>query len=134
MKGVRIANAPVSYGVFELTIGLPGLPEPDALLAAIAAAGYEGTELGPPGYFGDGPALGERLARHGLALAGGWAQLRLSEPEHGFDGLQTLAGALDLFAAAGAAEQRAPRQGRLLPRQGCRRGRDRRRRRSRDRP
>lgn len=106
MTGVRVANAPVSYGVFELTADAPGLPEPDALLAAIAEAGYEGTELGPPGYFGDGGALGERLERHGLELVGGWVQLRLSEPEHWFDDLQSLAATLDLFADAGAGTAR----------------------------
>jgi inosose dehydratase len=106
VNALRIANAPVSYGVFEVTVGVPGLPEPDALLAAMAAAGYEGTELGPPGYLGEGGALGKRLARHGLALVGGWIQLRLTEPEHWFDDLQGLAATLDLFADAGAADAR----------------------------
>ncbi len=50
---IRVANAPVSYGAFELTVGvLPNVPGPDEVLDAIAAAGYEGTELGPLGYFG----------------------------------------------------------------------------------
>jgi len=106
VTGIRVANAPVSYGVFELTVASSGLPDPNALLAAISAAGYEGTELGPPGYFGDGSVLGERLARYGLTLVGGWVQLRLSEPEHWSDDLKALAATLDVFADAGAAEAR----------------------------
>ena len=59
---MKVANAPLSYGAFELTVGIyPNVPGPDELLAAIAAAGYEGTELGPPGYLGDGDELRARL-------------------------------------------------------------------------
>ena len=37
---IRVANAPVSYGAFELTVGmLPNVP----VLDAIAEAGYAGT-------------------------------------------------------------------------------------------
>ena len=67
------ANAPLSYGAFEVTVGVyPNVPGPDELLAEMAAAGYAGTELGPPGYLGEGDELRERLERHGLALTGGW--------------------------------------------------------------
>lgn len=107
MTGIRVANAPVSYGAFELTIGVhPGVPGPDEVLAATAAAGYEGTELGPPGYLGEGDELRERLERHGLDLTGGWCQLRFSEPEHWEEDLGALARTLALFAAAGATEAR----------------------------
>ncbi len=99
---MNVANAPVSYGVFELTIGSPGLPGPEELLASMAESGYDGTELGPPGFLGTGDELRERLERHGLTLAGGWIQLRLSEPEHWHDDLGAMAATLDLFAAAGA--------------------------------
>jgi inosose dehydratase len=99
---MRVANAPVSYGVFEVTIGSPGLPGPEELVAAIAEAGYDGTELGPPGFLGRGDELRERLERHGLTLVGGWIQLRLSEPEYWHPDLAEMAATLDLFAAAGA--------------------------------
>jgi inosose dehydratase len=72
---IRLANAPVSYGAFELTVGvLPNVPAPERVLDAIAAAGYEGTELGPLGYFGDGSALQGRLASRGLELVGAFVQ------------------------------------------------------------
>lgn len=104
MSQMRVANAPCSYGAFEMTVGrFPNVPGPEELLAEIAAAGYEGTELGPPGYLGEGDELGDRLARHGLELTGGWCPIRFSEPEHWEEDLAGLGRTLDLFAAAGAA-------------------------------
>jgi inosose dehydratase len=94
---IRAGNAPVSYGAFEITVGvLPGVPGPDDVLAAIADAGYEGTELGPPGYLGAGKELRERLDRHGLALVGGFVPLRFGVDSEGLDE------ALDLLAPYGA--------------------------------
>ena len=79
---IRVANAPVSYGAFELTVGvLPNVPGPEAVLDAIAAAGYEGTELGPPGYLGEDGVLRERLEDRGLDLAGAFVPLRFGEQE-----------------------------------------------------
>jgi inosose dehydratase len=55
---VHVANAPVSYGAFELTVGIdPDVPSADWVLDAIAGAGYEGVDLGPVGYFGKGEEL-----------------------------------------------------------------------------
>jgi inosose dehydratase len=72
---IRVANAPVSYGAFERTVGiLPNVLGPEQVLDAIAAAGYEGTELGPAGYLGVGDVLRERLARRGLWLAGAFVE------------------------------------------------------------
>ena len=59
----RVAAAPCSYGVFEFTVGRPGLPDGPALVEAIADGGYAGTELGPPGY------LRTRAARSAALLA-----------------------------------------------------------------
>lgn len=105
---IRVANAPVSYGAFELTVGiLPNVPGPDDVLAAIAAAGYEGTELGPPGYLG--PDVGARLAEHGLALAGAFVELRFGDGD-----LRPLEDTLDAIAGLGAKPvlaDRGPRDG-----------------------
>jgi inosose dehydratase len=84
----------------------PNVPGPDALLAEIAAAGYEGTELGPPGYLGEGDELRARLERHGLALTGGWCPVRFSEPEVVDEDLAALSRTLDLFDAARANDAR----------------------------
>jgi inosose dehydratase len=78
MSRMRIATAPVSFGVFELTVDGRPLPPPDVLLDHVAEVGYEGIELGPPGYFGDGPAAAHALEERGLALVGAFLPLRLS--------------------------------------------------------
>jgi inosose dehydratase len=104
---IRVANAPCSYGAFEITVGvLPNVPEALEVLDAMAGAGYAGTELGPPGYLGDRTQLRERLESHRLALAGGYIPIRFSEPDALDDDLQAMHGTLDLFEAAGAPDAR----------------------------
>jgi inosose dehydratase len=89
---IRVANAPVSYGAFELTVGLlPNVPGPAQVLDAIAAAGYEGTELGPLGYLGNVDELRVRLGERGLVLAGAFIELERAGLEE----------TLDLLAAVG---------------------------------
>jgi inosose dehydratase len=79
---VILANAPVSYGAFEVTVGRnPFVPDADELLAAVGAAGYTGIDLGPPGYLGTPDTLPGRLRDSGLQLAGAYLQLPFSEPE-----------------------------------------------------
>jgi len=109
MSTLRAANAPLSYGAFEMTVGIfPNVPGPEELLAEMASAGYAGTELGPPGYLGGGNELAERLERHGLALTGGWCPVRFSEPQHWAADLAALGRTLDLFDAAGPAPDTHP--------------------------
>lgn len=100
-----MANAPCSYGAFEITVGvLPDVPEAESVLSAIASAGYEGTELGPPGYLGDRVTLRKSLEDHELALVGGYIPIRFSEPEHWAEDLAAMDATLDLFAAADGTE------------------------------
>jgi inosose dehydratase len=100
-----VANAPCSYGAFEITVGvLPDVPEAERVLSAIASAGYEGTELGPPGYLGDRLTLRKSLDDHGLALVGGYIPIRFSEPEHWAEDFAAMNATLDLFAAADGSE------------------------------
>ena len=41
-----------------MTVGTDfAVPDPERILEAIAAAGYAGTDLGPPGYLGEGDVL-----------------------------------------------------------------------------
>ena len=108
MSGIRVANAPCSYGAFEITVGiLPDVPGPERVLTAISSAGYEGTELGPPGYLGDRDNLRDRLEEHGLSLVGGYIPIRFSEPEHWEEDLAAMDGTLDLFAAGDGTEAKA---------------------------
>ena len=60
----RVANAPLSYGAFEITVGTDFLvPDPEDVLGAIGDAGYAGTDLGPPGYLGEGRNAATTAAR-----------------------------------------------------------------------
>ncbi len=95
---IRVANAPVSYGAFELSVGvLPNVPGPEQVLDAIAAAGYAGTELGPLGYLGDVKTLRGRLDSRRLELVAAFVELRFGEDE-----LDVLDTTLDLVASFGA--------------------------------
>jgi len=99
---MRVASAPLSYGAFEMTVGIfPNLPGPEELLTEVARAGYAGIELGPPGYLGEGDELRKRLERHRLTLTGGWCPVRFSEPKHWEEDLAELRRTLGLFESAG---------------------------------
>ena len=83
------------------------MPGPERVLTAISSAGYEGTELGPPGYLGDRDNLCDRLEEHGLELVGGYIPIRFSEPEYWEEDLAAMDGTLDLFAAGDGTEAKA---------------------------
>jgi len=83
------------------------VPGPERVLSAISDAGYEGTELGPPGYLGDRDNLRDRLEEHGLALVGGYIPIRFSEPQHWEEDLAAMSGTLDLFEAAEGPDTKA---------------------------
>jgi inosose dehydratase len=103
---VWLANAPVSYGAFEITVGVdPNVPDPVALLDAVASAGYVGIDLGPVGYLGTGELLAARLAERGLGLAGGYLELPFSEPDALGPTLGELDALLDLFDVAASTER-----------------------------
>lgn len=76
-RAIRVADAPVNWGLFGL--GSAPLLTPVAYLDGVVAHGYEGTELGAPGFMGDAAATRDALARHSLALAGAYLDLRFSQ-------------------------------------------------------
>lgn len=101
---IRIANAPVSYGVFELARpDLVALPEGEEIARWVSEAGYEGIDLGPVGLLGRGEVLVDRLRRHGLELAGGWIDLPFSDGEAFEEAFARLDDTLDVFLEAVAA-------------------------------
>ena len=70
MSPIRVANAPCSYGAFEITVGrLPNIPDALDVLQSMSDAGYEGTELGPPGYLGDRDELHDMVVEAWLTRA-----------------------------------------------------------------
>jgi inosose dehydratase len=77
---LTVANAPISYGAFELTVGIdPNVPNAEFVLDEVSGAGYAGIDLGPVGYLGDGPVLAERLARRNLGLAGAYLEFPFTD-------------------------------------------------------
>jgi inosose dehydratase len=76
---VRLASAPVTWGVWERTVERPDLIPPGRMLETVAGLGYTGIELGPPGYLGDDVAAA--LGPHGLELVGGFAPLHLADED-----------------------------------------------------
>jgi inosose dehydratase len=78
---VRVASAPCSFGVDEVMEDDAWMPGPDEVLDWMAALGYAGTELGPPGYLGHGSEVRERLERRGLALVGSFLPQHFSRAE-----------------------------------------------------
>jgi inosose dehydratase len=96
-----IANAPVSYGAFELTVGIdPNVPDASMVLDEVAGAGYSGIDLGPVGYLGDRDSLAKELASRGLILSGGFFELPFSDPGAMPAALRGLDELLDVFDAA----------------------------------
>ena len=99
-RRIWVANAPVSYGVFEMTAGSRGLPAATEVLDDVRWTGHEGIDLGPPGYLGQGEELARALARRGLGLAGGWIQLPLSDDARLEQGLEEMRASLAALRAA----------------------------------
>jgi inosose dehydratase len=100
---IIVANAPVSYGAFELTVGiLPDVPDGAEVLDEVADAGYAGIDLGPLGYFGYGKELAHNLARRHLALAGGFFELPFSDPAKMPAAVDEMDALLDVFDAVSA--------------------------------
>ena len=96
--GIVVANAPVSYGAFEVTIGFdPNVPDGDAILDEVSAAGYAGIDLGPVGYLGNVDELGAKLAQRSLGLAGAYLELPYADLAALEEALPELDAMLDIF-------------------------------------
>jgi len=100
---VRLASAPCTWGVWERTVDRDDLIPPAGMLEAVAALGYTGIELGPPGYFGSDPsAVSAALDPYGLQLVGAFAPLRIGDAEGFEDDLDFLERTVEILAATGA--------------------------------
>jgi inosose dehydratase len=80
MHMIRLAAAPVSWGVTEVAEGAARLPW-QQVMDEIAAAGYAATELGPFGYYPtDAATLRAALDARGLTLTSAFVPLPLHDP------------------------------------------------------
>ena len=80
-ESMRVASAPVSFGVDEIIVDDAWMPGPDDMLDWMVDIGVEGTELGPPGYLGDAGQVRERLTSRGLELVGAFLPQHFSRDE-----------------------------------------------------
>lgn len=96
MFGMRIAAAPVSWGVFDGTESVPA----SRMLDEMVQAGYAGTELGPPGYFDQAPALRADLRDRQLDLVASFLPLALSDEEKYDFNARAASAVLDTLEAA----------------------------------
>ncbi len=85
VEPIRVASAPVSFGVDEIVVDDAWMPDPDDMLDWMVDIGFEGTELGPPGFMGDAGEVRERLTSRNLALVGAFLPQHFSRNEKADD-------------------------------------------------
>ncbi|HEU5317464.1 MAG TPA: TIM barrel protein [Chloroflexota bacterium] len=97
----RVAAAPITWGVCELP-GWGAVPPPERVLDEMAAAGFQGTELGSPGFLPeDAKTLRAELHKRALQLVGAFCPLPLSAPDGGAAAIHETLGLARLLADAG---------------------------------
>ncbi|CAN5845137.1 sugar phosphate isomerase/epimerase [soil metagenome] len=100
MSAIRIAGAPISWGVCEVP-GWGYQLSPERVLAEMRDAGLTATELGPDGFLpSDTAELTAMLTGFGLSCVGGFVPVLLHNAAH--DPMDELAGPLESLVAAGA--------------------------------
>ena len=100
MSTIRIAGAPISWGVCEVP-GWGHQMGPDRVLTEMAALGLEAMEFGPLGFLPeDAEGRKATLAQHNMSAVGGFFPVVLHDP--GFDPLPSIATELDAYVAADA--------------------------------
>ncbi len=99
---VRIAGAPISWGVCEVP-GWGYQMEADRVLSEAADLGLTAVEAGPDGFLPREPEeTAELLSSHGLELVGGFVPLVLHKVESRSSELASAQRQAELFAASGA--------------------------------
>ncbi|HXF04213.1 MAG TPA: TIM barrel protein [Blastocatellia bacterium] len=100
--GIKIATAPVSWGIFEVE-GFGTNKTYSQVLDEMAEAGYSGTELGPYGFLPTSPdRLQAELSVRGLHLVSAFVPIPLSEPSACERAEREVEKVADLLRACGA--------------------------------
>ena len=100
--GIRVASAPVSWGITE-NVEFPADYPYARVLDEIAEAGYSGTELGPYGFLPSEPAVLRReLEKRGLTLCSAFVAMQLGNAAAHQAGLAHVTRSAELISAAGA--------------------------------
>ena len=100
MANVKIAGAPISWGVCEVP-GWGHQMTPDRVLTEMAELGLGATEFGPLGFLPVEPAdRAAALAKHGMEAVGGFFPIILYQAD--FDPLPAVLTELESYSASGA--------------------------------
>ena len=100
MSSIKIAGAPISWGVCEVP-GWGHQMEADRVLSEMKSIGFSATEFGPPGFLPEDAAGRLRvLSAHGLTAVGGFVGIKLHDKKH--DPLPEAERELAAFQGAGA--------------------------------
>jgi len=123
---IHVANAPVSWGIFEFE-GMAQKYTYQQVLDQIVEAGYTGTELGPWNFLPTDPdKLREELDKRGLKMLSAFVPIRFADPSKLEEGEQVVLRTGALLNALGAkiivlsddnlsVPNRAARAGRIRP-------------------
>ena len=99
-KTVKIAGAPISWGVCEVP-GWGHQMTPDRVLTEMAELGLGATEFGPLGFLPIEPSeRASALAKHGMEAVGGFFPIIIHKTD--FDPLPAVLKELESYAASGA--------------------------------
>jgi len=102
VSGLRLATAPVSWGIWEQTIDRADLVPPRPLLETVTAMGYRALETGPPGYLAEnGESAVELIEPFGVELVASFLPLRLDDEDGFREDLELLDRTTEVLAAAG---------------------------------
>lgn len=100
---IRIATAPVSWGIMEVETSWGRTQTFESVLDEMVSAGYNGTELGPWGFLPTNPKLLiPELSRRNMCLVGGFVPIALAEPEFYGAGYQSAITTARLLSECGA--------------------------------
>jgi inosose dehydratase len=102
MTALRLATAPVSWGIWEQTIDRPDLVPPRPLLETVTAMGYRALETGPPGYLAaNGTSAVELIEPFDVELVATFLPLRLDDEDAFLADLDALDRTVEVLAATG---------------------------------
>jgi inosose dehydratase len=99
---LRLATAPVSWGIWEQTIDRDDLVSPERLLETVTGMGYRMIESGPPGYLApNGPAAVQLIRPFGVEIVATFLPLRLDDDAGFAEDLAALDHTVEVLAATG---------------------------------
>src|SRR5438445_6922457 len=100
---VRIGTAPVSWGIMEVETKWGRTQTFDSVLDEMVSAGYNGTELGPWGFFPTDPKrLMSELSQRNMSLIGAFVPIALAEPASYSAGCESAITTARLLSECGA--------------------------------